>query len=575
MYYITMPTISRRVIAGHTYYYAVRSKRVNGKPRLVWQKYLGTADDIIRMREEATKLPTPKADRVIRFGAEAAQLHIAEQIGIISIVDRFLPKRKQGLSVGEYTLIAAINRGCCPKSKRSLAKWFLKSTLSYHLSHVKASDLASQRFWDHMDMFEADTILNIEEAIAKRVIELYDVDIRTLLYDTTNFFTYIDTFNRRCKIALRGHNKQKRFDLRQVSLALLVTKDYHIPLFHRCYEGNRVDSESFQSIVDEVVDRLNMLAKRCTEVTIVFDKGNNSEIAIRKLDSSQYHFIGSLVPSYFLDLLKVSKDKYHELKDERFKGMCAYREERKVFGINRTVVVVFSESFFVKQLKTVLAMAERAERELTKLKEHLKLWEQKVYTRGRAPTQASVKKKVKKILKGQYMEQIFKTEVTTQGEATVPGLCFRFDKERFDELTGTILGKTILFTDNSEWDTEEIIGAYWDKAEVEEAFRRMKDRYYSSWFPMFHWTDKKIRVHAFHCVLALLFTSLLYREANRSGIEISQVELMEKLKEIYQVVHIYASPGKGRKAPEPQIVLSEMDKTQQKLYKLFELKKYE
>ena len=103
----------------------------------------------------------------------------------------------------------------------------------------------------------------------------------------------------------------------------------------------------------------------------------------------------------------------------------------------------------------------------------------------------------------------------------------------------------------------------------------MKDRDYSSWFPMFHWTDQKIKVHAFYCVLALLFTSLLYREANRAGINISQMKLMEKLKEIHQVLHIYPSQGKGRKAPNLQMMLSERDKTQQKLCNLFQLEKFQ
>ena len=142
-------------------------------------------------------------------------------------------------------------------------------------------------------------------------------------------------------------------------------------------------------------------------------------------------------------------------------------------------------------------------------------------------------------------------------------------------MSKTVFGKTILFTDNHDWSTEEIITAFWDKGEVEEAFRRMKDRDYSSWFPMFHWTDQKIKVHAFYCVLALLFTSLLYREANRAGIQISQVKLMEKLKEIHEVLNIYPSPGKGKRAPRPEMTLSERDKTQQKLCDLFRLEKYQ
>lgn len=568
-----MPTITPRVIKGHTYYYAVKSGRVKGKPRLVWQKYLGTADDIIRCCDENRQPLKAKTVNIFRFGAEAAQLHIAQRLGIIDIIDRFVPKRDQGVTVGEYLLIAAINRGCHPKSKRSIADWFFKSMLTYYFPDVKASELTSQRFWDHMDMVKIEVIPQIEEIITQRVIELYDIDLRTLIYDTTNFFTFIDTFNRRCKIALRGKNKQKRFDLRQVNLALLVTRDYHIPLFHQCYEGNSTDVKSFQSIVDDLVQRLEMVAKGCEEVTVVFDKGNNSKVAIGKWDTSKYHFVGSLVPSHFTDLLEVIDDKYRDLEDERFEGMRAYREQRAIFGVKRTVVVVFSLDFFTKQLKTVLLMMDKAQGKLKALQERLRLWQKGIYRRGRAPTVQSVRKQVNEILKGQYMKKLIKAPVKSKND--LPFIPVKLDTDYLDKLRKTVFGKTILFTDNHNWSTEEIITAFWDKGEVEEAFRRMKDRNYSSWFPMFHWTDQKIKVHAFYCVLALLFTSLLYREANRAGINISQMKLIEKLKEIHQVLHIYPAQGKGRKTPNPQMMLSERDKTQQKLFDLFQLEKYQ
>jgi transposase len=568
-----MATITPRVIKGRTYYYAVKSGRVNGKPRLIWQKYLGTADDIIRCCDKDRLPLKPKTVKLFRFGAEAAQLHIAQRLGIVEIIDRFVPKRKQGITVGEYLLIAAINRGCHPKSKRSIADWFFKSMLPYHFPEAKPSDLTSPRFWDHMDMVEVDVIPKMEEAITRRVVELYDIDLRTLVYDTTNFFTFIDTFNRRCRIALRGKNKQKRFDLRQVNLALLVTRDYHIPLFHQCYEGNTVDVKSFQSIVDDLVQRLKVVAKGCQEVTVIFDKGNNSEIAINKLDASNYHFVGSLVPSHFPDLLEVNDDKYLDLEDGRFEGMRAYREQREIFGVNRTVVIVFSPDFFTKQFKTVLLMVEKAQGKLKVLQERLKRWQKGIHRRGRVPTVKSVRKQVNEILKGQYLKDLIRVSIKSKGKR--PILSFKLDIDYLDKLRKTVFGKTILFTDNHSWSTEEIIRAFWDKGEVEEAFRRMKDRDYSSWFPMFHWTDQKIKVHAFYCVLALLFTSLLYREANRAGINISQMKLMEKLKEIHQVLHIYPSRGKGRKTPKPQMMLSERDETQQKLCDLFQLEKYQ
>jgi len=52
-------------------------------------------------------------------------------------------------------------------------------------------------------------------------VESKRIDARILLYDTTNFFTFLATTNHRSDLVRRGHSKQKRHDLRQVGLAFL------------------------------------------------------------------------------------------------------------------------------------------------------------------------------------------------------------------------------------------------------------------------------------------------------------------------------------------------------------------
>jgi len=42
-----MTTLRKKKISGNIYWYAVRSARVDGKPKIVWQRYLGTADHIV------------------------------------------------------------------------------------------------------------------------------------------------------------------------------------------------------------------------------------------------------------------------------------------------------------------------------------------------------------------------------------------------------------------------------------------------------------------------------------------------------------------------------------------------
>src|SRR3989304_2091251 len=74
-----------------------------------------------------------------------------------------------------------------------------------------------------------------------------------LLFDGTNFFPFLDTFNDRSTLAQRGKSKQGRASLRIVGLALLVSADFHVPLLHRTYPGNQHDAPTFSSLVQGMV----------------------------------------------------------------------------------------------------------------------------------------------------------------------------------------------------------------------------------------------------------------------------------------------------------------------------------
>jgi len=124
-----MASITKRYIKGRPYYYAVESKRINGKPRLIWQKYLGTAEEIIQSITQPG-LPLPIKGKTFNYGGVAALLQIAKKLHLIEIINKVVKKRAQGLSVGEYITLAAINRCLCPKSKRQLGKWYEKTILT-------------------------------------------------------------------------------------------------------------------------------------------------------------------------------------------------------------------------------------------------------------------------------------------------------------------------------------------------------------------------------------------------------------------------------------------------------------
>ncbi len=63
---------------------------------------------------------------------------------------------------------------------------------------------------------------------------------------------------------------------------------------------------------------------------------------------------------------------------------------------------------------------------------------------------------------------------------------------------------------------------------------------------MHHWTDSKIRVHVFYCVLALAVAHLMRREAHNAGLHMSVRELLSTLAGIGETVLLYHDGGKGR-----------------------------
>ena len=103
-----MATLQKKVSRGHTYWQIVESRRINGKPRPVVLMHLGTAEALLRRLEQEPAKPL-KA-KVFQFGALAALWNIAEELDVVLIIDRLVPKREQGLSCGQYMLLAALNR---------------------------------------------------------------------------------------------------------------------------------------------------------------------------------------------------------------------------------------------------------------------------------------------------------------------------------------------------------------------------------------------------------------------------------------------------------------------------------
>jgi len=568
LYDLTMASLTHKMINGRKYYYARECKRVNGKPKIVRTVYLGTADRMIQSVEGRNEIPAAKEVFVEEFGATAALYQIAQRLQFVPIVDRHAPKRNQGISTGTYMLIAALNRAIQPTSKAALAEWF-EQTAGPRLLGAKATELTSQAFWNHMDRLAPETLLDIENDLFKQLVEEFNVDLNCLLYDGTNFYTYINT-NTLSQLAQRGHNKQKRTDLRQVSLGLLTTREFHVPLLHMVYGGNIADSTQFGSVIEQLVSRYKQLRDFCPHVTLVFDKGNNSQENFDAFPQTQMHFVGSLKLSQCTELLEIPLSKYRQLKDAGLEAVRSYRAQHTVFGQQRTVVVTHNENLLAGQLQGLGRNISKSRKELNEVQSRLRRWANGTTTKGRRPTVESTEKRVARILSREHMKAIFEVNIESVGKAV--RLSYRLKQAELSKLTATVLGKTILFTDNDDWTDEQIILAYRSQYHIEHAFREMKNPAFLGWNPRLHWTDQKIRVHAFCCVAALTLVSLLRRELAAKKQTFSAEELLRQLRGIRETISVY--PQSRGRSPKLTYSLTHLNDTQKKLYSALNLKRY-
>ena len=120
--------------------------------------------------------------------------------------------------------------------------WFCQTVLRRHLPAASPAALNSQRCWDHMDAVKPEAATAIWNDLIKDVVQREGIDLSSICYDGTNFYTFLDTLNTRCSLAVRGKNKQGRDNLRQVSYALFCAADGQLPLFYEVDEGNRNDA---------------------------------------------------------------------------------------------------------------------------------------------------------------------------------------------------------------------------------------------------------------------------------------------------------------------------------------------
>ncbi len=329
-----MGTLRKKTIKGNNYYYYVESKRMDGKPKNVNQKYLGTAEALLKLKNQAS---APLQD-------EALYSHIKSYGDVVLLYDLFA--RLEIVDI----------MGLPPKTFSSQSFW---SNTAVSLRQMEA----------------------MEDDILALIVAKYDIDVGEVVYDATNFFTYIDTMAD-CECAQRGHDKAKRNDLRTVGLAMM---------------GN-------------LKKRIRKITGKDVSITVVFDRGNNSRDNFDYLidgGDMPFHYVGGLKKNQCEALLAVDKSRFTPLEGDGLEGQSTYRESGfEAYGQKATAIVVDNPKLREGQVQGVMRDMADASNRLEELSKRLLARSNGDVRRGRAPTVESVTDSAKGTLSKEFMARV-------------------------------------------------------------------------------------------------------------------------------------------------------------------------
>ena len=541
------------------YYYVVESARVDGKPRIVHQAYLGTAEKVADLVKHRTS-PVPLSATMREFGLPGSLWLAAQQTGVFSLLESLFPQPRSAPSPAHYLLLAAIHRICQPGPKTEVADWYRRTVL-HSLWNFPPERFTSQAFWDVFEKILPQEASGDDplEAAQLRLLALWKerqgVSRRLLAYDTTNFYTYIASTNTRNELAQRGHNKQGRHNLRQVGLSYVLDGESGLSLCHHVYPGDVADAEEFSTALSRITRMLDQNQIARDTVTLVFDKGIAALANTVQLEEARVGWISALPWNQAPAELRERAVEQLPPCSSQQPGVRAAGEKLLVHGKEYFCVVKYSASFAGEQLHSlttsvskVLQYLRRFSIELNKPKAR---WDEK-----------KIRSKIQRWLSGQFLAEVIRYELQQRDGHW--HLQFDFNIVAWQHLLTHRLGRTVLLANRMDWTAEQVAAGYSGQQSIERVFRGLKDGEWLGWGPMHHWTDRKIRIHAFYCMLGISLLQYVHKQAQAAWDGISMEQLLEELQQIQQFVLLY--PPQGEKGPSRvSTVLSKQTLAQQSL----------
>jgi len=222
------------------------------------------------------------------------------------------------------------------------------------------------------------------------------------------------------------------------------------------------------------------------------------------LKELELHYVSALTPYHHKKLIEEAIVNFQEIELDGEK-INLFRAKKHIWNEERTVLVFISDKLKAGQLRGIYQVLDKKQLKLTEIQKSLS------NPKSKKRKKKELETKIENLLKGQYIKDIIIWSLKEQAEGKFL-LEFSVNQEKLDKIEDG-LGFRILMTDRHHWKNSEIIKAFNGQAIVENAFKNIKNNFHIAFRPQFHWTDQKIKVHYFICVIGYLLATIIWRQA--------------------------------------------------------------
>jgi len=447
------------------------------------------------------------------YGDILVARHIWKELELDWLITGHIKHTKVEIPVELVSFLMVANRLIDPLSKLAISRWYKKKV---YLRELEKAHFLPHDFYRSMDFLEK-MKEDIERFLYNKLCDLFTLKLNLVFYDTTS--SYFE--GEGPSMAKHGKSRDHRPDKRQIVIGLLVT-DEGIPIAHEVFEGDEADKATVVKAIDDLKRRFKL--KR---VIFVADRGMVSQANLDYIKEQRYSYIVTLKKRHLneaKEAIKATADdleekrKDYEEKENENEGKSEKKEplfsEYRLGDGPRYLVCLNPEKKKDDEIYRVTRI-EKGKRNLKKIKKSVET--------GRLKDREKILKKAALAL-DKTNRKYFSYSSPKNGSFSY--FLIRETLQEEERLDGIFIIKSTAY----DLLPEELIRQYKNLAEVERAFKEIKD--FLRIRPIRHYQDDRVKAHVFVCVLSYLLEKILEKKMRKNHLDMTAREALDKLDDI-------------------------------------------